>query len=86
MVKGQCGSFPKLLVPFWGPNNTDYNIVEVYIGGPLILGNYHVVTEIISNIMVLGSLYNLGIWYLETNIKMMLVLVQATVVPSSKFT
>ena len=34
--------FPKIRgTLFGGPNNKDYSILGVYIGGPLILGNYH---------------------------------------------
>ena len=41
-LRSGCGGFPKLGVPFWGPNNKDYSIFGSIVGFP-ILGNYHVV-------------------------------------------
>ena len=35
------GGFPKLGVPFWGPNNKDYSILGLHWGSP-ILGKYQV--------------------------------------------
>ena len=37
----ECGSFPKLGYPYWGPYNKDYSILGSILGPP-ILGNYHV--------------------------------------------
>ena len=32
---GPYGGFPKLGVPFWGPNNKDYSILGSILGVPL---------------------------------------------------
>ena len=39
------GGFTKSRVPFWGPNNKDYNILGSILG-PLFLENYHVPSAI----------------------------------------
>ena len=39
------GAFPKLGVPFRGPNNKDYSILGSILGSP-ILGNYHIYIHI----------------------------------------
>ena len=40
LVKAYRG-FPKLRVPFGGPNDKDYSILGLHWGSP-ILGNYHI--------------------------------------------